>query len=551
MTAAAAPRRWQVAGFAAAAFFLILVARFWDPVYRLTGLLQLDTANEATEISDFRRLPVYVYRNTGGYDGLYYAQLAYDPLLGSPELPAAIDNLYYRARRILPPALAWFLAAGRPEAIVHVYSFLNVGLWLGLAALLWRVIAVREGESWSAWACVLFSAGSLASVRFALTDLPAATLVVAAIFATECGRSGWSQVLMGAAGLSKETWLASIPALWTRPWLSGANLRRTVVSVAPLIVWIGYVRMKADPADAGWGNFTWPFMGLLEKIQATAAAFGRTSDTVLVATTLLATLALVVQAAYITALPELGSPWWRLGAVGVLLMVFIGQPVWEGFPGAAIRVLLPLTLAFNVLVVRRKSGFGWLAAGNLGVAAGLLLLVRVPRDLRQIASDRFGGIAAVARLEEGWFDCEHTLSHVWSWSPGHARLEIEAWPKADASLRLTADMRSADARTVVVSQDGKELWRGSLNRAWTPIDLRLRLAAGSGHLEFSSSEPPVPENASPAARRLGFALHDVRLRPAPPARSSRSSPAPPSTASWLSPASSLSAASLYSVPPSP
>src|SRR5580698_8804035 len=127
-------------GFAAVAVFLGLVLRFWHPVYGFTEFLQLDDANENLKIAAWRELPIYAYPGTAGYDGAFYAQIAYHPLLRAPELRPATDNLAYRARRILPAALAWLLAAGRPAAIASVYSLLEVVAWLALAAILWRLL---------------------------------------------------------------------------------------------------------------------------------------------------------------------------------------------------------------------------------------------------------------------------------------------------------------------------------------------------------------------------------------------------------------------------
>src|SRR6185312_14260601 len=106
----ALPRRiWRWVALATIAVFLVLVARYWHPVYGFTSFLQLDSSNDTVKIAAFREQPVFVYRDTGGYDGLYYAQIAYHPLLGAPELAPAMDSLAYRARRILPSALAWTL----------------------------------------------------------------------------------------------------------------------------------------------------------------------------------------------------------------------------------------------------------------------------------------------------------------------------------------------------------------------------------------------------------------------------------------------------------
>mgnify|MGYP000594290207 CR=1 FL=1 len=64
--------------------------------------------------------------------------LALYPTLDNPELEKAIDNLPYRAKRILLSWTAWLLGGGQPFWIVHLYPLLNVACWLILAWLLWR-----------------------------------------------------------------------------------------------------------------------------------------------------------------------------------------------------------------------------------------------------------------------------------------------------------------------------------------------------------------------------------------------------------------------------
>ena len=228
MTAPRPARRWPLrcAAVAAVVLFLVLVARFWHPVYGLTALIQLDAPNDNLKIDAFREHPVYVHRDTGGYDGLYYAQIAYDPLLRSVELAPAIDNLSYRARRILPPAVAWLLAAGQPAAIVHVYSFLNVAAWLALAALLWRILAVADFRGGLAWAGVLFSCGALSSVRLALTDLPMALftfnlgveagqmLIISATLAVIAGLRRLTPAALRPGVLASAYAIGSIASFW-------------------------------------------------------------------------------------------------------------------------------------------------------------------------------------------------------------------------------------------------------------------------------------------------------------------------------------------------
>ena len=381
-----------------------------------------------------------------------YGQIAYHPLLDAPELRPAIDNLSYRARRILPSALAWILAAGNPAHIVQVYVLLNVAAWLALAALLWRILAVDDGRSWLAWAGILFSAGALGSVREALTDLIALTILVAGLFALERGRRRSALGWLAAAALTRETSLVALPGLCTRPWISWANVRRGALAAAPLAAWMLYVRWRVGPASQGWGNFNLiPGVGLAEKWRATLAIRSHNADdATLVWTTLVATAGLMAQAAYLLLRPRWDDPWWRLGAAYVALMLFLGTAVWKGYPGAAQRVLLPMSAAFFVLARRRRASWAWLAAGCLSVIAGFVYMrdfPPFPRDLAEsprtartpascgwptagMASSRATG--GVGRGARGRANCRSKPGRA-PRGTGDWNFPFGAWPRAPSS----------------------------------------------------------------------------------------------------------------------
>ena len=518
---AAAPAtrgRWPVraAGLAAVLLFLWLVARFWHPVYGFTRFLQLDSSNDNTKIEAFRTMPVFVDRESGGDDGLYYAQIAYHPLLTGAELARAVDSIPYRARRILAPLLSWMIALGNPAWIVHVYSLLNVAAWLLLGAWLWSLLRVGELRGWIAWAGLLFSAGALSSVRLALPDLVALAILAGAMLALERGRRGAALGALAAAGLARETSLLALPGFWERPWLSKRNAAGAVFAAAPLAAWIAYIRWRVGPGGAGTRNFTWPLEAWIGKWTATFAAL-RTGADLLVWATLLATVGLTVQAAFFLARPRWQDRWWRIGATFAVLFLFLGPAVWEGLPGASTRVLLPLNLAFNVLVLRARAPLWWLVAGNLTVGAGLLALEDVPRDPAEIAATRARGIASVARLGDGWYGMERGSGTTWAWSRVRSSVTLKAWPKRAAAARLEFRVRSLAPRVLIARQDGREIWRASVGADFTPRQsVPLRLEGGRGKIEFETDSPGVPEGPGAGGRLLGFALYDPRLVVEPP-----------------------------------
>lgn len=498
-------------GLALVALFIIAIARFWHPVYGFTSLIQLDAASDPLKISEFREHPVYVHRETGGYDGLYYAQIAYHPLLDSAELRVAMDNFSYRARRILPPALAWLLAAGQPGAIVHVYSLLNVAAWLALAALLWRILHIENFRGVLAWTGVLFSSGALSSVRLALTDLPSLVLLATALFAIERSRPSSATGWLAAAALARETAIAGVVGLLSRPWFSRKNVLIVARVVTPLAVWLIYVRWRVGPADSGWANFTFPVAGLIEKWTDTLKFLAHPSHPLLGWTTLLAVIGLTVQAAFFLTRWNLAETWWRIGAAYTALMLMLGTAVWEGFPGAATRVLLPLTLAFNVVAARTRASLSWLVLGNLGIFCGILAIIDVPFDSREIFAGRSGGVAALVHVNRGWFGAERTARHIWSWSDGRGELDFETWPLTPLSAQLEFYLRSLEPRTVVIRQGNVELWRGLVGEKPSRLTLPLQLAAGRTRLEFSSDTPGTKESNHADARALSFAIYDPRL----------------------------------------
>jgi hypothetical protein len=507
------PARWiiRLAGIAAVALFLVLVGRFWHPVYGFTAFFQLDAPNDNLKITAFRELPVFVHRDTGGYDGLYYAQIAHDPTLRNPELRRAMDNFSYRARRILPPALAWLLGAGRPSWIIHTYSLINVLAWLILAPILWRLLEVNDVRSWLAWFGVMFSAGTLSSVRLALTDLVALAIIAAAFLAAERTHAKTAATLLSFAGLARETSLLAVAGLVNRPWISRPNFWRVIVIGAPLALWLGYVRWRVGPADAGWANFTWPGAGLVEKWRAVIAAVSTVADKPLAWTTLLATFALTVQASFFV-WPRLEDLWWRVGVTDAGMMLFLGTAVWEGFPGAATRVLLPLNLAFNILVCRTRASIAWLLLGNLTVLAGLLALRDVPRETNELVAQRLAGCTAIVRFQNDWHGREHDRRHTWLWTRERGTLDIKLLPAASRGVRLEFALRSLTPRSVAMSVEGREVFRALVGPVISKHVVTLPPFQSSHlKLEFSSDAPAAPESPGVGARELAFALYDLRL----------------------------------------
>src|SRR6185295_9966545 len=87
---------------------------------------------------ELRATPHYEMAGSSGYDAQYYAQIAMHPRLSDPEIRNAVDDLPYRARRILFCWTAYALAFGNPAGALQVYAVQNIVCWLALAVLLLR-----------------------------------------------------------------------------------------------------------------------------------------------------------------------------------------------------------------------------------------------------------------------------------------------------------------------------------------------------------------------------------------------------------------------------
>jgi hypothetical protein len=292
------------------------------------------------------------------------------------------------------------------------------------------------------------------------------------------------------------------------------NSARSVAVLVPLLAWVAYIRWKVGPADQGFGNFTWPVIGWIEKWSDTLADYARQPDfRWLNTTTLLATVALTAQAAYFLFHRRRDNPWWRVGMSGVAMMALLGTAVWEGHPGAATRVLLPMGMAFALFAVRERAGTGWLLAGGLSVFSGVQALWHVPHDPMELAAGRFGAGSYIVRIDTGWYGTERHRGSAWAWCASEGRLAIETSPHTTGPLRVRLRVRAFAPREIELRDDRTVLWRGTVGTRleWIEINATQR-EPGRLFVDFRSEAPPVREGDGPDARPLGFAVYDVEVR---------------------------------------
>ena len=353
----------------AALFTALLLAKF-SPQSGFTSLIRFGESWQERRLSVLQSLPVSTAPGSSGYDGQFYAQIALDPLLRNPELPAALDAPSYRARRILTPAIAAVTGLGKPWWTLQAYALLNALCWSALGWLLYRQIDPDSGHAFARWAGCMFSVGVLDSVRQSLVDLPALLLLVWATTAYGKAQSTRSVLWLALSNLTKETSLLGAFALLADRSLRPFPWRRAGIALLaaalPLALWSLYVRQRfaSAPGSDGLGNFTWPLLGLLTQAKYSLREVSLGNLDSRYTFSLVGIVGLGTQAWVLWRSPRPQSPWWRIGTAYSILLIFLSPWVWSGY-WAACRAVLPMTIAFNLLLPATRGFWPLWILGNL------------------------------------------------------------------------------------------------------------------------------------------------------------------------------------------
>jgi hypothetical protein len=363
------PGRWLLGGCVIALIpTIFFFAQFARPGGVL-NLIQFGTEFEATNVPTVAAL--HPPRNfPHGYDAQWYAQIAMDPLLRDPRTVNAVDDAGYRARRVVMPGLASMMGFGHPGLTLAILASLNYVFFLVLLVALIRDLKPAGPGQWAAVAAVALTTGSMDSLHRALSDLPASTLIFLAVILP---LAATRVALLATAVLTRETAiLSAVPCVLASPLLDRRNFTRLTLVLLPAAIWFSYLVIHLQTmGDGPSGNFQFPGAAIVERL---AVAW---SDLLAVPNDrrfflLLAPVCLVVQAVFLWRFPLRHSALWWSGIGFTALLFVLGPMVWVGNM-AAPRVLLPMTVAFNVLLATKRPAHFWIwfAAGNLGLLWGL------------------------------------------------------------------------------------------------------------------------------------------------------------------------------------
>jgi hypothetical protein len=212
-----------------------------------TGLFRIGSQ---TNLPDALAQGAFRNPDPNGYDGQYYLILAHDPLLRHGGA-AYLDVPLLRARRILVPAAAWVLAAGRPRFIGGAYVL--VILAFIFAGTYWLSLIFRSQGRNPAWGlCFLAVPPVLIAVDSMTIDVALAALAAGFAWHLTTRRVAALWLILAAAGLVRETGLllaaaCALASIYQKDWRK-ATLWAT--SALPALCWYGYLHAVLPVAGA-------------------------------------------------------------------------------------------------------------------------------------------------------------------------------------------------------------------------------------------------------------------------------------------------------------
>jgi hypothetical protein len=512
---------WLAYG-AAVGFFILSIAQFYMAGKGFTSFILFGGKPEMRRIKELKAASYYVEEDSYGYDAQYYVQIAVKPLLMSRDLQASMDNLPYRARRILFCWTAYVLGLGQPRLILQAYALQNVLCWLLLAWLLLRWFPPTNLGNLVRWGGTMFAWGLTMSVRSALMDGPSLLLIAWGVALAEQGCRWKSACVLGIAGLGRETnLLAASIHVPERDWgwrelLVAAG--RGLVIVGPLAVWIALLwSVFGEPSNAGQRNFAAPFEAYLGKWHEAVQSLRAHGWEFIPRWSVVMLVSLTVQFLGILLRPQWNNLWWRIGASYAVLLIFLGDAVWEGYPGAAARVVVPMTLAFNAVVPRGRWWWPVLLLGNLSALSAVnqlkppgheSFILEGPKTVWMAHTNQSIDVA----FDNGWYRVEQSQLEYWRWSRGTAGIVIQNPQTVPVEIELDFDLRAYDERTVRVFQGGILRWEGQVGRESSQVRLsHVRLEPGDNPWRFETEGPSNPPNGD-TLRPVAFNLRNLVIR---------------------------------------
>lgn len=506
---------------AAFVFFAFKVYQYHHYNYGYTLLPLFSHDFQERSIEALKKTPHYTH--DAGYDGQFYAQLALEPLAHGEEIEAALDNYTYRARRILFSWTAWGFGLGQSTWVLQAYSFQNAVFWFFTAVLLIRWLPPINAQNTFRFIACFFTLGLVNSFNRALLDGPSLFLIVLGAFLIETRRSWLGAATLGLAGLGKETNLLSLTALLgpgkLRSNLNSQFLPKAALVILPFALWFIYIlssQQLENSENIGNRNFRLPFVGAFETFLAIIKEAGEKGFPASTFLTLAILGSLLIQGIYLLVRPKKDSVWSRIGIVFAILMLVLGPAVWEGLH-AAPRVLLPMTIAFNILFSRKYFLIPVLIFANtltyVGISSFQPPLIEEHYEMADQSNFAYNPETneySYLEFVSGWSISEGKPSRYWRWSSGDsiANFFIPGDQYVQTEFQFTP--KTISPRDILLEVNGEKIWQAKNEQLYGDFyTIPFILNPGDNTLRFYSPTPPEKIGSDP--RDLSFALVDYKI----------------------------------------
>ncbi len=511
----------------AGAWMGLKIADYYVPGYGFTYLIGVGEETPlAIDWAEKRDVAVYKHFRSPGYDAQYYAQLALDPMLSDPELVHSVDNLAYRARRILFAWSAYLFGFGQPDLVLNVFALQNVVCWILLGFLLCRWFPPVDGDRTFRWLGIMLSIGTCFSVFSALVDAPSLLLIALALRWIEQGHPWRASAVLALGGLAKETNVMAAAALAPANWKSGRGWGQAVIKglivAVPLVGWFALLRWRLPEQGqlAGARNFALPFVDWGARwAELLGGLSAEPIDWKYLPAALATHLSLTAQAAFLLGWWRWREAGWRLTVPFAALTLVLGAAVWEGYPGASSRVLLPMLLGFNLLVPRGKRWLALLVVGNLTMWFGPTSIEPKLGELHSITIVNRQALNPTGELGEvtvafprPWHRAESDGDDHWRWSEDDAEILLTNPYAVPLRIEVRGQWSAHTERMAYLKQGDEILWQEKLGKPradWRVVGVILPPGRSALRVE---SDTPASQTDPSDSRRLSICIRRLSIR---------------------------------------
>ena len=462
-----------------------------------------------------------------GYDGQFYSQMALSPTLRQDGLEDALDIFNYRARRIFFSWTAYAIGLGQPDWITQAYSVQNAIFWLLLAVLLLHWFPPNSWQNAIRYIGTLYAPGLIISATHALLDGPSLFFIALGAYLIEKNKHTSGCIAFALSTLGQETSILAAALIPLPKDTRSSSLlyyiKHGAIIAIPIGLWIFYISTLTGntQGNSGSNNFNYPFASWFSSLGSNLSSLFDKGIGAWNGFYLLMLLSLMAQAVYFLIRPNPKSKWWRLGVSYALLMLVLGDAVWAGYHGAAIRAVLPITLAFNILLPRTLKALPLLILANSLSYAGLTHLgtVTPPKPITYLQSqnpnvntDPNTFTTPKLQLVDDWYETENFGEDNWRWSSNHGTISYTIHRAQAIPAFFQFQLRALSSRKITLSLNGESLetFDYEYPNITGSLATSLLLQPGENRIEFITESPP--DSVPGDTRKLGFALYNIMLR---------------------------------------